>query len=164
MWISGLLALAGFGSIVVEWSGWPKSKIKFALITALFVLFFMIIVLRPFIPPAPLSVASTQFGRSVRNLVITQPITSLPAPDSGRISVLTSIQAPMGLKEKIRHRWYVDGDLVYTSPFYAVTGGRSSGYRVWTEILWRKSFAGQKVVVNIETSGRQLIGRAVLKN
>jgi hypothetical protein len=159
LWISGILAVAGFASIQYRWSGTGRRADKLVLSAAL-ILFVFVFLLRSFIPPAPLRLARAEFGRSVEALQIVGPLNSLPASGSGRIAGLTAINAPLGLHEKVRHRWRLDGRLLYASQYYPVTGGRKEGYRIWTEIGWNANMDGRTLVLDVETRGGQLIGRA----
>lgn len=162
LWISGVLALVGFGSILYRWSGWPRSSASLALASSAIALCVLIFYFRTFIPPAPLHLASAEFGRSIKGLVIVGPLQALPSPGSGKIVALTAIKAPLGLQEEIRHCWYLDGKLLYASAYYPVTGGRKEGYRIWTQITWKDAFGGEELLIDIETRGGQLIGRARL--
>ncbi len=162
LWISGALALAGFSTILVRWSGWTHASERVALVGAAVILAGMIFFFRQFIPPAPLSLGRVEFGTSIHSLNISGPLAALPPPGSGKIAALTAIKAPLGLHEKVRHAWYLDGRLVYASPYYAVTGGREDGFRIWTQITWNFR-EGRSLAVDVETRGGQLIGRKYLK-
>ena len=74
---------------------------------------------------------------------------------------LTSIYAPLGLREQVSHEWYLDGRPVTSSPFYQVTGGRKEGFRLWTGQVFDLSSA-QGIRLDVVTEGGQLIGRASL--
>jgi hypothetical protein len=162
LWISGALALAGFATILYRWSGWTGPSQRVTVVVAAFALAVLIFFLRQFIPPAPLSIGHAEFGNGIRGLSISGPVEILPSPGSGKIFALTSIKAPLGLLEKVRHIWYLDGKLLYASPYYEVTGGRNDGYRIWTNITWKESMKGQELTLDIETRGGQLIGRTRL--
>jgi hypothetical protein len=131
--------------------------------TAALVLLAAIMILRPCIPPAPLSLVRAEFGEGVSQLKVVSPMTNLPPRPIPRLAALTAIHAPLGLKEKVRHRWYLDGRLIYSSPFYPVTGGRRQGYRIWTQVSWREEFNRGVLTLDVETRGGQLIGRATLR-
>jgi hypothetical protein len=162
LWISGALALGGFASMLYRLSGLRGNRAKLLLAAAALGLFLIIEFFRPFIPPAPLSLASAQFGASVRSLRIVSPIHSLPA-GPGRIAALTAIKAPLGLEEKVRHLWYLDDKVIFASKYYSVTGGRKEGYLLWTQITWKPGSGGRVLTVDVETQSGQLIGRAQLK-
>jgi hypothetical protein len=93
--------------------------------------------------------------------VVVQPLESLPS-GPGKVLALTAVRAPLGLHEEVRHCWYLDGKLLFASAYYPVTGGRIEGYRFWTQITWKGSFRGEELLVDVETRGGQLIGRARL--
>lgn len=134
LWISAMLAVVGFGTILYRLSSWPWRTAKIALPAAAATLFAAIFLLRSFIPPAPLRLVSAEFGCSVQALHIVSPLAKLPPGKSGKIAVLTAIKAPLGLRERVRHCWYLGNRLLYSSPYYSITGGRKEGYRLWTEI------------------------------
>lgn len=161
LWASGILATAGFASVLYRGTE-RGGRARMLVLGAAALLFLLIVLFRSFIPPAPLRLARVEFGRSVRNLRVVAPMACLPASFSGRVAVLTSIVAPMGLHEQVRHRWYLDGRLLYASPHYSVTGGRKEGYRIWTQVTWTAGLAGRVLTLDVETRGGQLIGRAAL--
>ncbi len=162
MYASGLLALGGFASMLYKLSGLQGSSAKSLFIGAALLMLLIVTVLPPFIPPAPLRLANVEFGRAISSLQIVTPLDRLPS-GPGKIVALTAVQAPMGLEERVRHKWRLDGRVVYASDYYSVTGGRKEGYRIWTQVTWKKGLQGQVLTVDIETRNGQLIGRATLK-
>jgi hypothetical protein len=120
---------------------------------------------RPLIPPAPLRVMSAHFGSGIdrRGLRVTGLLDSLPAGWSGRVYVVTAIYAPLGLRDRLEHRWYQDGRLVYSSPSYEVAGGRGEGFRLWTSGTVNLLRAGSRVRVDVRTESGQLVGRAEIR-
>jgi hypothetical protein len=161
LWISAILALIGFDSMLYRLSGVRGRTVKMLLCAAAIVLLASVTLFAPYIPPAPLSLAYVQFGKSVRSLQILDPLARIPA-QPGNIYVLTAIKAPLGLEEGVRHRWYVDGKLLWASRNYSFTGGGQDGYRIWTQITWSKGRQGKVLTVDVETENGQLIGRAQL--
>jgi len=161
LWISGILALVGFGSILYRLSGWPRPTVRLTLASSAIVLGVLVFYFRPLIPPAPLRLASAEFGRSMKELAVAEPINALPS-GTGKVLALTAIRAPLGLHEEIRHCWYLDGKLLFASGYHALTGGREQGYRFWTQITWKDAFKGKELLVDVETRGGQLIGRTRL--
>ncbi|MSO24320.1 MAG: DUF2914 domain-containing protein [Acidobacteria bacterium] len=95
------------------------------------------------------------------SLKIASPLSAAPRSASLRIVGLTSIYAPLGLKEQVAHQWYLDGRLVTSSPFYQVTGGRKEGFRLWTGQVFNLSSA-RTIRLDVVTEGGQLIGCASL--
>jgi hypothetical protein len=163
LWVSGVLAFGGFASMVYRLSGLRGARVKWLLGAAACALLLIVEFLPPFIPPAPLTLARAEFGRSVRARSIVTPLDAIPS-SPGRIAVLTAIKAPMGLKETVRHRWTLDGKVVYVSNYFSVTGGRKEGYRLSSQITWKAGTAGHVLVVDVETQSGQLIGRARLRS
>jgi hypothetical protein len=120
---------------------------------------------RPFIPPAPLRLSSAVFGTDIDRATLRMPaeLETLPADHRGAVYVLTAIYAPLGLRDRVRHVWHVDGAQVWTSRWYEVNGGREEGYRLWTARSDLAVPAGARLHVDVETEGGQLIGRARLR-
>jgi hypothetical protein len=120
---------------------------------------------RPFIPPAPLRLASVEVGSDFdkASLRIISPFTELQPTQPLRLYGVTSIKAPLGLTERVRHRWYVNDRLLFASPFYSMVGGREEGFRLWTSFSFNNIEAGTELRLDLETEGGQLIGRAGLK-
>ncbi len=161
LWISAGLALVGFHSMLHRLSGLQGRPARWLTGGAAAVLLAMITILTPYIPPAPLTLASAQFGKAIRSLQVVNPMISLPA-NPGWVFVATAIRAPLGLEEKVRHRWYVDGKLLWTSRDYSFSGGNKDGYRIWTDFYVSENLRGRTLTVDVETGNGQLIGRARL--
>jgi len=119
---------------------------------------------RPFIPPAPLRLASAEFGGGFepKTLRVTAPLSRLDPGAAAQIYGLTAIRAPLGLKERVQQRWYKNGELICASPFYNVIGGREEGFRLWTRCSFGVIQPGTELRLDLETEGGQLIGRAAL--
>ena len=117
---------------------------------------------RPLIPPAPLRVVATEFGAGInrRTIEVVQRLETLKRGWSGRVYAVTSIYAPLGLADRIGHRWYQDGHLVWASPFYPVEGGRKEGFRLWTSAPAKDVKPGTSIRVEVWTEAGQLVGRA----
>jgi hypothetical protein len=162
LWISGFLALAGFGSILYHWSGLRGVRAQSAMGLAALALALILFYFRSFIPPAPLQMVKAEFGHSIQGLAIATPLETFPHAASGQIVGLTAIKAPMGLQERVRHCWYLDGQLLFASPYYPVTGGREEGYRIWTRVTVTSDRGSSRLDLEVETRGGQLIGRATL--
>lgn len=161
--ISAVLAFLGFLTLYYRPLQWRSRGIALALLIALFLL-GLVELGRSFIPPAPLRLASVQFGRDIQreSLEVESPLTRLDPARSLRVYGLTAIKAPLGLKEKVRHRWYENERLICDSPFYGMTGGRMQGFRLWTSCVLESIPPGAELRLDLETEGGQLIGRAAL--
>ena len=118
---------------------------------------------RQFIPPAPLRLTDVAFGTDFdrTRLVMLAPVDHRPATYRGPIYLVTSIFAPTGLHERVRHVWYVDGRHVWTSRWYNVDA-HDKGYRLWTGRGTLPVSDGSRIHVDVETEGGQIIGRARL--
>jgi hypothetical protein len=120
---------------------------------------------RAFIPPAPLKMVKADFGGGIdrRALSVMAPLDALPAGWNGRVYAVTAIYAPLGLRDRVGHRWYQDGRLVYASPSYLVAGGRDQGFRLWTSAPVANIQPGSEVRVDVRTEAGQLVGRARIR-
>jgi hypothetical protein len=162
--ISGVLAFAGFLTL-----GYPASQSTIRRMALIFGIGFMILSVvelgRAFIPPAPLRLASTEFGTNFdqESLQMVSPVTELNSAGPLRLYGLTAIKAPLGLREKLQHRWYENGKLVWASPFYNMVGGRQEGFRLWTSYTFSNVRPHTELRLDLETEGGQLVGRARLK-
>jgi hypothetical protein len=76
---------------------------------------------------------------------------------------VTAIYAPLGLRDRIGHRWYQDGRLVYTSPFYTLEGGRQEGFRLWTSAPVTMVQPGTRLRVEVRTEAGQLVGLSEIR-
>ncbi len=160
MRVSGVLALIAFASILFgrRRVRWRTAGIVMSVSAALLVA--TIEFARPLIPPAPLRLVSYSFGQDVnrRALRIARQVDRVDPGWNGRLYALTAIYAPMGLKDQVSHRWYINDRLVYSSPLHRLVGGRKEGFRFWTSYPLADAPAGQ-VRVEIETEAGQLVGR-----
>ena len=162
--ISAVLAAIGFLTLYNPF--WPSGRLR--------ILFGMLVVLtllavvergRSFIPPAPLRLVSAEFGGGIEpDSLRLEPAVNKLEPGRGlRLYGLTAIKAPLGLKDRVQHRWYRSGKLIWASPFYAMIGGRAQGFRLWTAYTFDAIAAGTELRLDLVTEGGQLIGRAGLK-
>jgi hypothetical protein len=117
------------------------------------------------VPPVPLRLVHTEFGDHVdrESLDVATRFETLPAGWSGTLDAVTSVRAPMGLSEGVRHRWWINGVLVKTTPAYRVEGGRPGGFRIWTALPVDHAVPGAWITVDVETAGGQIIGRRTLR-
>ena len=164
MRIAAALAALGFATVLGRWPDLRRRRTAVRVGLATAALVAVVELARPLVPPAPLTVARAEFGLGLegRAPVIRQPVTSVPPGWSGRLFVVTAVRAPLGLEDRIRHRWWLDGRPLHASPFYRVTGGRPRGYRLWTSLVLRGLPLRGRVRVDVETEGGQLVGRATV--
>ncbi|MCX6556573.1 MAG: DUF5924 family protein [Candidatus Aminicenantes bacterium] len=162
--LSALLALAGFASFCLtlrEVSG--RDRLLLVLAAAL-LLAGVSEVGRPLIPPAPLRLTASRFYLDFdpESTQAQPPLTHLPAGGPYKIYALTAISAPLGLKDRVGHRWYLNGRLVHASPFFTVQGGRKTGFRFWTFRTLKNILPDSTLLIELRTEAGQLIGRARL--
>ena len=162
--ISAVLAIAGFVTLYFPLSQLRGRKCIF--IAAGAILWIVLVELgRPYVPPAPLRLVWSEFGSEIDRsaMRVVAPMAALEPSGPVHLYGLTAIRAPLGLTEKVRHRWYVDGKAIFTSAAFAITGGREDGFRLWTICSLDKIAAGSEIRIDAETEGGQLIGRAHIK-
>ncbi len=165
LWIAAVIAGAGATTLVISERriDWQRSWFACGLIVL--GLFVLVEYGRPFIPPAPLRLASASFGTQVEvtdGPRISRPVTSTPRDWRGQVYVVTAIYAPSGLQDRIRHVWYHGTHPVKRTRFIDVDFGRTEGYRLWSPLTLSRDLAGEALHVDVETEGGQLIGRAYL--
>jgi hypothetical protein len=162
--VSALLAVAAFATIRYSFGELARHETRVQIGVAAMALILLVALGRPFIPPAPLRVLQTEFGTGINRAVfqVSAPITSLPVGWAGRVYGVTSIYAPLGLRDRIGHRWYQNGRLVYASPFYRLEGGRPEGFRLWTSAPVTDVQSGTRLRVEAWTEAGQLVGRGTI--
>ncbi|MGH7815776.1 MAG: DUF5924 family protein, partial [Candidatus Binatia bacterium] len=161
---AALLAAMGFASLYNPLSQWKPLRAGFGVATS--ILFLALVELgRAYIPPAPLRLVGAEFGSDFQqeSMRVAAPLSELEAGRTRQLYALTAIKAPLGLRERVQHRWYKNGKLFWASPFYQVTGGREEGFRLWTRFTFDTIELGALLRINVETEGGQLIGRAEIK-
>jgi len=160
--LSALIALAGFSSFALA-ERWLRRRDRGLLVLAAALLLAGITELgRPLVPPAPLRLAGCAFGLGCDEPAkrLHGELRRLPAGGPRRIYVLTAILAPLGLKDRVGHRWYLDGRPVYSSPWVSLSGGRRRGFRLWTFHTLAGIGPDSLLRVDVRTEAGQLIGRA----
>ena len=162
--VGGALAFLGFLTLSDPPAQSSVRRLAGALGVALLVL-GLVELGRPLIPPAPLRIAGVQVGADFDRelLQIASPMISLTPPGPLRLYGLTAIKAPLGLQERLQHRWYQNGKLLCASPFYNMVGGREEGFRLWTSCVLTAVPSKTTVRLDLKTEGGQLIGRTKLK-
>ncbi|GAC1625959.1 MAG: DUF5924 family protein [Nevskia sp.] len=76
---------------------------------------------------------------------------------AGGLYAFGAIHAPRGLRERVDHCWLMNGREIDRIPL-VISGGRESGYRVWS---WKQSFPADprgRWEVRVVTESGQLIG------
>jgi Family of unknown function (DUF5924) len=162
--LGGTLAFLGF--LTLGYSTAQSSIRRLGDLLAVALLILGLVELgRPFLPPAPLRIAAVEVGREFEreSLQVVSPLNSLSPPGPLRLYGLTAIKAPLGLREKLQHRWYENGKLICASPFYNIVGGREEGFRLWTSCVLSEIPSKTTLRLDLKTEGGQLIGRTELR-
>jgi len=161
---SALLAIVGFATLALRGRHLRRGRVLAAVLVAALSLLGLLEWGRRVIPPAPLRLAETGFGtgvdRATRTLVGRKA--SVPAGWTGTLIGFTAIRAPLGLSDRVRHRWTAGGSQLRTTPYYVVSGGREQGFRLWTAVAIPSLPRRTVVQLDVETEGGQLIGRVRL--
>lgn len=154
---AGLIAIACRGRRLVWWLG--------PIAAAALLVFWAADLVRPFVPPAPLRLESTQFGTGFNRaaLSVSNPIASLPGGFTGRVYASTALRAPLGLQDSVVLRWYRDGRLLRSSAAYGVSGGRKGGFRLWSSVIIAEESGRGPVRLEVVTEAGQLVGWAALR-
>ena len=163
--LSALLALIGFASFCFALKGVRIRRLLLLILAVALLLVMVSEIGRSLIPPAPLRLMSSGFGLGIdqENRELIDPLLRLPSGGPFKIHALTAIRAPLGLKERVGHCWYLNGKLVYASPFIKISGGRATGFRLWTFRTLNNIAPGSTLRVDVLTEAGQLIGRAWLR-
>jgi hypothetical protein len=164
MRLAAVLALAGFVTLRFHPGHFARARTWVVLAAAAALLAFFIEWGRPLVPPAPLRLVSTQFGLGLsrHRLTVASPVQALEAGHDGPVFGVSAIHAPLGLKDRVRHRWTAGGHELFRSGYYEVAGGRQQGYRLWTSVRLPRGIPAGALELWVETEGGQLIGRARL--
>jgi hypothetical protein len=162
--ISALAASAGLLSFYYPLI--PARQLRAAIVTVTAATLLVLVELgRVYIPPAPLRLTNVAFGTEFHTeaIQVESPLTTVAPGSAIRLYGLTAIKAPLGLKDRVRHRWFVDDELVWQSPFYTIVGGREAGFRYWTRCYFETIRPGADLRLDVETEGGQLIGRSHIR-
>jgi len=162
--ISALLAAIGFATLYNPFVQQRRLRFEFGMLAATLLLAGVELG-RSFIPPAPLHLVSAEFGSDFQeeSMRVEPALSELETGRARQLYALTAIRAPLGLRERVQHRWYKNGTLLWTSPFHEVTGGREKGFRLWTRYVVDSIEPGATLRIDVKTEGGQLIGRAGIK-
>ncbi len=163
--ISGLFAFLGFATFCFQLTALKPARKAFIIAASALLIFLISEVGRPFIPPAPLRIEQTQFGKGIikKNSQLVSPLQYLPVGNC-KIYVVNSIKAPFELGEKVRHHWYLNGRKIYSSPLFRIIGQGGRGFRFWTYFTLKQVPVGSVLRVDLQTEAGQLIGRARLRS
>lgn len=163
MRVSAVLALAGFATLHYRLPRFRHPVARRSLLATAVLLACFVEWGRPLVPPAPLRLVSAEFGQGIKRggPAVIDPLQSMPRGYQGRIYGVSAIRAPLGLKDRVRHRWVLGARTVQTSPYYTVTGGRLEGFRLWTSVVIDTA-GDERLDLWVETEGGQIIGRGRL--
>ena len=166
-WTTRISAVAAaLGLLSFSYPLVPARKLRAVLAGVMAVTMMIIVELgRSYIPPAPLRLANVEFGTEFQTdaIQVESPLTQVAPGSALRLYGLTAIKAPLGLKDRVRHRWFVNDHLIWQSAFYTIVGGREAGFRYWTRCYFERVPPGAELRLDVETEGGQLIGRSRIR-
>jgi hypothetical protein len=120
-------------------------------------------IVRPAVPPAPVSLVRPTLARGVADLEPVDPVARITVGELrawGGLVAFTPVAAPAGLRQPIEHRWRHEGRVVSTVPLSTpVRGGRPGGFRTYSRKTDFPPDAAGRWTVDVMTASGQLIGR-----
>ncbi|MCX6539340.1 MAG: DUF5924 family protein [Acidobacteria bacterium] len=162
--IASLAAVVGYITIARQPTDLARRRTWTASAAGAAILLALIQLLLPFVPPAPLRLADTAFSLAFdrQGLRAITPVVSISPAWTGRVFVVTSLHAPLGLKDTVEIRWYRGAQLLWSSRSVDVVGGREQGFRLWSSVMVAEPGDPGAMRVDVVTGAGQLIGRASL--
>ncbi len=162
--IASVAAVVGYITIARQPTELARRRTWAASAAGALVLLAFIQLLLPFVPPAPLRLADSEFSLAFdrKGLRAISPVASLSPAWTGRVFVVTSLHAPLGLKDTVEFRWYRGPHLIWNSRAVDVVGGRQQGFRLWSSVMVVGPGGEGAMRVDVVTGAGQLIGRALL--
>lgn len=162
--IASLAAMVGYVTIARSPTDLARPRTWKASAAGSIILLVLIQLLLPFVPPAPLRLADTEFslGFDRQQFLAVSPVASIAPSWKGRLYVVTSLHAPLGLKDAVEIRWFRGSQRLWSSRAVDVVGGRQQGFRLWSSIVITDPDSTADLRVDVVTGAGQLIGRATL--
>ncbi len=163
--LSAALALAGFSTLTLRLARVRWNRKLLFIAAAALLLGLLSGPGRFLVPPVPLSMARAEFAAGIepRTLELVSPLASLEAGRRLPVTALTRLRAPLGLSERVSHRWFLADRLLHATPLREVRGGRRAGYRLWSWATVGPARFGDRLRLDVVTEGGQLVGRARLR-
>ena len=162
--LASLGAVVGYITIARQPTDLARPRTWKASAAGAAVLLALIQLLLPYVPPAPLRLTDTEFSLAFdrRGFRAITPVASLSPAWTGRVFVVTSLHAPLGLKDTVELRWYRGAQWLWSSRAVDVVGGRQQGFRLWSSVMVAEPGDPGAIRVDVVTGAGQLIGRATL--
>jgi hypothetical protein len=110
------------------------------------------------VPPAPLRFVDGQLGTRIVDRRVPDAASTL-ATVPEQLVCATTIFAPRGLRDRLRHVWRQNGALRAEVPL-EIRGGREQGFRTWSV---KHAIAPGKWTCTVETESGQLLGRVSIR-
>ncbi|MBN2080305.1 MAG: DUF2914 domain-containing protein [Spirochaetes bacterium] len=111
---------------------------------------------RSLIPPAPLKMTRSAACLGIEEYRPLAPFRTARASETPEVVFYSSIFAPRGLSERIRHVWFHNGRRLFSVPLSEIHGGRKEGFGTWSRHTILEGPG--RYVVEVWTEGSQLLG------
>jgi hypothetical protein len=159
--ICAAVASLAFTSFCLRYATWRRQRKILACMVSMLLLFLISEAGLPFLPPVPLHLGNTIMGNgfdAATRTILGQTSTASRVPNQ-RLFIQTAIIAPLGLSDRLRHTWLLDGHEIYASPVFPVAGGRREGFRLHTSNTLPPCRAGTTLSIEVSNEYGQLVGR-----
>jgi hypothetical protein len=159
---SAALAALGLTPTYFQREGsWLAAALRASAVAALAVAAAWVV--RPAIPPAPLSLVRPTLARDVLDLEPVDPVARVTVDELrtwGGLFAFTPVGAPAALRQPIEHRWRHEGRVVSTVRLPTpIRGGRPGGFRTYSRKADFSADPRGRWTVDVVTASGQLIGR-----
>ncbi len=155
--VSGGIAAGAAGLFIyphIDMARSVKNGLVFFSGTLLFL--FLLWFGRSLIPPAPLKMTRSAACLGIEGYRPLAPFRSARATETPEVIFYSSIFAPRGLSEKIRHVWFHNGRRLFSVPLSEIHGGRKEGFGTWSRHTILEGPG--RYVIEVWTQGGQLLG------
>jgi len=161
LWSAALAALGLTPTFFERDQRWGPAALRAATVAVLAVGLAWII--RPAVPPAPVSLVRPTLARAVADLEPVDPVAHITMDTLtawGGLTAFTPVAAPAALLQAVEHRWRHEGHVVSTVRLPTpVHGGRPGGFRTFSRKTDFPPDARGSWTVDVLTASGQLIGR-----
>jgi uncharacterized protein DUF5924/DUF2914 family protein len=161
LWSAALGALGLTPTFFEHARRWGPAALRAAAVAVLAVGAAWIV--RPAVPPAPVSLVRPTLARAVTDLEPVDPVAHITMGELnawGGLTAFTPVAAPAALLQAIEHRWRHEGRVVSTVRLPTpVHGGRPGGFRTYSRKTDFPPDARGSWTVDVVTASGQLIGR-----
>lgn len=158
LWLSALAAAAGAPLVMA--ASVPRDRRRLAALVAS--AFGMLLPLSLYlggarlVPAAPLRLAAAEFGTRVQDKWVTDPRDRFDTVPP-QLVCATAIASPVGVHDRLYHRWTHDGRELARIEL-DIVGGRADGYRTRSRIRHFGKHPAGRYTCRVETAAGQVLG------